>query len=183
MQLGVTGINGATSFGALSKVTTPKLKEAPLESQAVTDGFSSAGQAENLNLMKPGGSPAGLTLQVPLSTLASQGFQQTLAALSASGVPVQVVLVAEQALSGAALDQMASLEKRVDSLDQQIGYISGQQDRLERSQDSLVRNDQRQDRSLEHMQSQLGMIADNNRAKPPVYTPPPAHKAPSYGSD
>lgn len=181
MTFGVTGINGATSFGVLTKLNTPKTEEKNLQSEVASDGYS-AGQANDLNLMKPGATPGQVTLQVPVSALATQAFQQSLAALSASGIPVQVVLVAEQSMSGAAADKLASLEKRVNDFDQQLGYISGQQNRLERTQDSLVRNDERQDRDLGNLRSQLGMIADDNKPAPPVYTPP-VHRAPSYGSD
>jgi hypothetical protein len=67
--------------------------------QSFNDGFQPSGITANPEVNPAAGQPAEVTLTVTPSQLSSQAFQATLAQLSASGIPVQVVMVAEGALN------------------------------------------------------------------------------------
>lgn len=153
MAINNIGFN-TQSFGTLrpaTAATTPATSEA---TAPPSDGFQASG------LKSPEATKAPITLQIPPSQLASVAFQQTLATLSASGIPVQVVLTAEQNLA-----PQADLS-------------------------ALKQNDARQDQQLDKIQSEVGYLSDRvdnfSKPKPPAYSPPtytPPHRAPSYGSD
>jgi len=85
------GIN-AQSFG-VKRNNGGKGGESAQETQ-ITDGFQSSGASPAEAATK-----AEITLTVTPSQLQSQAFQSTMAGLAASGVPVQIVMVAEGSLA------------------------------------------------------------------------------------
>lgn len=147
------GIN-PQSFG-IQRTAQPSHTSKTQETTPVfSDGFqASEGTGVQPNAVPQPGQPA-VTLQATPSQMATQGFQQTLATLAASGVPVQIVLVAEQTLS-----PNADLS-------------------------ALKQNDARQDRDISNLGGQVSYLADQVKTytKPPAPQPAP-HRTPSYGSD
>lgn len=148
------GIN-PQSFG-IQRTAQPSYTS---KTQETTPVFSDGFQASEATGVQPNAVPQAaqpsITLKATPSQMATQGFQQTLATLAASGVPVQIVLVAEQTLS-----PNADLS-------------------------ALKQNDARQDRDISNLGGQVSYLSDrvNNYIKPPAPEPKPPHQTPSYGSD
>ncbi len=161
---GFLGINSfsfgnVTSYGsATPKVTINAAPDAPKETVGSANN-------ENLGLIQrqpqATASAAPITLQVSASQLASQGFQETLRSLAASGIPVQVLLAADQSLAGG-----GELKQDVDQL---------------KSRQST------QESRLSNVEHDLGYLSSDVQAlkyQAPAPKPqPPVHHTPSYGSD
>lgn len=97
MAINNIGIN-TQSFGVQRQ--TGGVNNANQEvAQSFNDGFQSSGVSANSDVNPAAGQPAEVTLTVSPSQLSSQAFQTTLAQLSSAGIPVQVVMVAEGALT------------------------------------------------------------------------------------
>ncbi|MBS2039798.1 hypothetical protein JST97_32740 [bacterium] len=95
MAINNIGIN-TQSFGVQRQSSAQNTGAQNEVQHSVNDGFQASGLTANpeANPAAAGG-PAEVTLTVTPSQLASQAFQSTLASLSASGIPVSVVMVAE----------------------------------------------------------------------------------------
>lgn len=93
IQLQGTGIATAVASGMAAQIlqANPHMTPAQIKEE-MQRRFSGAQPAE-------AGAKAEITLTVTPSQLQSQAFQATMASLAASGVPVQVVLVAESAMA------------------------------------------------------------------------------------
>ena len=95
----ISGINNQ-SFGVQrSSGGSASIKPPEDNGSLPTDGVQLSGGVEQPTAAGEAPAKATVRMEITKAELATQGFRQTMAALASAGVPVEVVLVAEKALT------------------------------------------------------------------------------------